>query len=137
MERIMSERVTTLERVEVLVAEVKGLRLSNRRLKQIMFAGAVALASAGVAVGYAVNAAHDAHDAVDASRAAIVEACRSRNAGFQATRAKFDAMFDIFEALTTDDQGREVMATLRAIPDPVDTDCTKDGRIDSADYPQE
>lgn len=153
---LLTKLSDSLDAQHKLVYEVAKLNTAGRRMRWIIRILAfivVALAVAGIV---SLKASHDADAARrqgDRDRAATtLVTCRIRNYSARETRRAIDAA-----TAGTDARFRELLTNLKiafpgiapfvdeqlAIPrkpttpadDDVDTDCTKDGRLDAGDYP--
>lgn len=149
-----SELEAALHRQEQIVDEVRKLRITSRRLGELVAIGFIILAAVAVLAVIALHASRDARDAqahieliVADNKAAAeqtaLQACLLRNntprAYREGTNLDIDATADLLQRAGTPqaDIDRYVAARRKAIPpiEVTDRDCNGDGRITPDDYP--
>jgi hypothetical protein len=149
-----SELEAALHRQEQMVDEVRKLRITSRRLAEILGIVVIVLAAVALLAVISLRASHEARDAqarieviiadnkAAAERTAL-QACLLRNNTPRALReganADIDATAELLQGAGTPqaDIDRYVAARRKAIP-PIgvtDRDCNGDGRITPDDYP--
>ena len=149
----LEESVLTQER---LVAEVRSLQVSRRRLEAMIVILFAILLGVGLLANWSLAASRNANDAVKATKtqnaltaqqsaAYNVGACTTRNGAFKAIRDALTAQYQVWEGVLAGSpngatpQAQDFLAKLRSAlpsPDKQDLDCNRDGKLDALDYPQ-
>lgn len=152
-ERLAEQLQAAIEQQANLVAEVRTLQVSKRRMEVIIGLLLAVLILVGGLAQWSRQAATNANAASKAVKeqtiaaAAAIErqsvvSCQIRNGGFAAIRDAFTAQYQVWEqalqAVPNQQAAQAFLAKLRAaqpVAEKQDLDCDKNGKLGPEDYP--